>query len=144
MSRLYPHIFATERIGRTLVAACVGGELHEIGIRTVSDFFEMEGWDTYYLGANTPTESILRAISEREADVLGISATMPFHRSALRELVLTVRSREETKGVKILVGGYTVKASPELWKSIGADGFSPSADQAVATAVELLNKRDTG
>ena len=91
MSQLYPHIFSTERIGRKLVAACVGGELHEIGIRTVSDFFEMEGWDTYYMGANTPTESIIRAISDRGADLLGISATMPFHRRPLRELISAVQ-----------------------------------------------------
>lgn len=35
---------------------------HEIGMRMVADFFEMEGWDTYYLGANTPTRSILQTI----------------------------------------------------------------------------------
>ncbi|MGC8603152.1 MAG: cobalamin B12-binding domain-containing protein, partial [Desulfomonilaceae bacterium] len=52
MSQLYSYVFSTEKIGRKLVAACVGGELHEIGVRMVADFFEMEGWDTYYMGAN--------------------------------------------------------------------------------------------
>ena len=144
MSQLYPHIFSTERIGRTLVAACVGGELHEIGIRTVSDFFEMEGWDTYYMGANTPTESVVKAVSEREADILGISATMPFHRSALRQLISTVRERDDTQGVKILVGGYTLRESPELWKQVGADGFAPSADQAVTEAMKLVDSGEIG
>ena len=59
MSLLYPRIFDTKKIGARLVAACVQGDLHEIGLRIVSDFFEIEGWDTFYLGANTPTSGIL-------------------------------------------------------------------------------------
>ncbi len=39
MSRLYPQIFSSQRRGRRLVAACVSGELHELGIRMVADFF---------------------------------------------------------------------------------------------------------
>ncbi len=142
MSQLYPHVFSTERTGRNLVAACVGGELHEIGIRMVSDFFEMEGWDTYYLGANTPTESVLSAMEEREAHVLGISATMPFHRSALRQLISEVRSRDATREIKVLVGGYSLRQSPDLWKQVGADGFAAGADQAVATALRLVNGKE--
>ena len=56
MSQLYPLIFGTERKNRRIVAACVGGDLHEIGIRMVADFFEMDGWDTFYLGADVPTD----------------------------------------------------------------------------------------
>jgi hypothetical protein len=37
------------------VAACVSGELHEIGVRMLCDLLEMEGWNTIYLGANVPT-----------------------------------------------------------------------------------------
>jgi len=54
MSQLYPYIFASEKNGRRMVATCVGGELHEIGARMVADFFEIDGWETYFLGANTP------------------------------------------------------------------------------------------
>ena len=46
-----------------MVATCIGGELHEIGIRMVADFFEMEGWDTYYLGANTPADAVVAELS---------------------------------------------------------------------------------
>ncbi|MBF0550995.1 MAG: B12-binding domain-containing protein [Deltaproteobacteria bacterium] len=58
MSQLYPYIFATERIGRRLVATCVGSELNEIRVRRVADFFGKEGWDTYYLGADVPPDSV--------------------------------------------------------------------------------------
>ena len=49
------------------------------GDRMVADFFEMDGWDTYFLGANTPAESVLRTADERRADVLAVSCTMTFH-----------------------------------------------------------------
>ncbi|HWQ21051.1 MAG TPA: cobalamin-dependent protein [Methanotrichaceae archaeon] len=139
MSQLYPLIFATDRIGRRLVATCVGGELHEIGIRMVADFFELAGWDTYYVGANMPAESILKALSDRHADVLAISATMTFHISKVADLISRVRSSAGLKDVKILVGGYPFNASPDLWHKIGADGYARDASEAVAVASRLLD-----
>ena len=70
MSLLYPRVFNTERIGRTLVAACVQGDLHEIGMRIVANFFELEGWGTSYLGANMPTSGIVDALVQRRPDAL--------------------------------------------------------------------------
>ena len=56
MAQLYPFISVKgqEKAKGSIVAVCVSGELHEIGIRMVADFFEMEGWSTHFLGANMP------------------------------------------------------------------------------------------
>jgi methanogenic corrinoid protein MtbC1 len=139
MSQLYPHIFSTEKIGRTLVATCVSGDLHEIGVRMVSDFFEMEGWDTFYLGANTPARDLLQALTERDADLVLISATMTFHLRFVREIISAIRSDAATKDVKIMVGGYPFNVAFDLWKEIGADGFAKNAEGALATAELLMN-----
>jgi methanogenic corrinoid protein MtbC1 len=138
MSQLYPHIFATEKIGRRLVAASVGGELHEIGIRMVADFFELEGWDTYYVGANTPAESVLRTIDERDAHVLAISATMTFHIRPVVELI--ARVRDMSRQTIILVGGYPFNVSSDLWRSVGADGHARDADAAVVAANRMFGE----
>jgi MerR family transcriptional regulator, light-induced transcriptional regulator len=138
MSQLYPHIFATEKTGGRLVATSVGGELHEIGVRMVADFFEMEGWDTYYVGASTPTESILRTLAEREADILAISATMTFHIRPVVELIARVRERKVP--TLILVGGYPFNISDGLWQTVGADGHARDAEEAVDTANRLLGE----
>ena len=134
MSQLYQYIFSSEKTGRRLVAACVGGELHEIGIRMVADFFEMDGWDTYYMGANTPTSTIIEAIDSHQPDLLAISASMPFHRKTLKELIATVRDHDTDGRVKILVGGYALRSSQDLWIKLGADGFADDAQQAVSLA----------
>jgi MerR family transcriptional regulator, light-induced transcriptional regulator len=137
MSQLYPRIFSGERNGQTLVATCVSGDLHEIGVRMVSDFFEMEGWDTYYVGANAPTESVVRTIADRRADVLAISATITSHVRTLKQLIATVRADAACNGVKVLVGGYPFNLAPELWREVGADASAPDAAMAVEMAARL-------
>lgn len=138
MSQLYPRIFATTRVGRRLLATCIGGELHEIGMRMVADFFELEGWDTYYLGANAPTSGIVRGITERQPDVLGISATMTFHLSLVADLITQIRATEAGQRVRILVGGYPFNKNAMLWKRIGADGWAPDAQTAITVATTLM------
>jgi methanogenic corrinoid protein MtbC1 len=142
MSQLYPHIFAGERNGRRLVAACVGEELHELGIRMVADFFEMEGWDTYYLGANAPTASILDSLDEYDADLLALSTTILGHVAQIREIIEQVHHRERGNGVKILVGGYPFNVSPELWRKVGADGYAVDAQEAIQAANELVSENE--
>jgi methylmalonyl-CoA mutase cobalamin-binding domain/chain len=138
MSQLYPYIFTTERKGKTFVGACVGGELHEIGIRMVADFFEMEGWDTYYLGANTPASVILKAIEDNEADLLGLSIAMPYHRQLLNETIKTVRISELGKDLKIIIGGVALNSKVNNWESFGANAYAPNAHQAIEEANKLV------
>ena len=137
MSLLYPRIFAAERNGRRLVATCIGGELHEIGVRMVADFFEMAGWDTFYLGANTPPDSIIQTVQKREAEVLAVSATMTMHVSRVADLIAAVRD-STVREVKILTGGYPFNRVPDLWQQVGADGYAPNAEAAIARAEQLL------
>ncbi|HYD66219.1 cobalamin B12-binding domain-containing protein [Azospirillum sp.] len=139
MSMLYPRIFAAERCGRSMVATCVSGELHEIGIRMVADFFEMAGWDSYYLGANAPTRSIVRAMVERDAHVLAISATITPHVGTVAELVRAVRAEMGERPLRIIVGGYPFLLEPDLWRVVGADGSAQDAEGAVELAERLLD-----
>lgn len=138
MAQLYPYIFGTEKSGRRLVAACASGELHEIGMRIVTDFLEMEGWDTFYLGANTPTSGIVRTVIDRGAHVLAVSATMTFHIPVVAEVVRALRSSPECAGVKVLVGGYPFHADPDLGKKIGADAQASDARNALAVVDTLV------
>lgn len=138
MAQLYPRIFTTERSGHRMAATCVSGELHEIGLRMVADFFEMEGWDTYYMGANMPTSSIIATLEDKAVDLLGISATMHFHVGAVKDLITAVRASDVGRDFKILVGGYPFISTPSLASKVGADGFGRDATQAIALANELV------
>jgi methanogenic corrinoid protein MtbC1 len=140
MSQLYPHIFATAKIGRTMVATSVAGDLHELGVRMVADFFEMDGWDTFYLGANTPHASVIATVVERQASVLAISATITFHVEAVRALIAAVRKDPDAGGVRILVGGYPFNRNPDLWRNVGGDGYAPDAQEAILLADQLVTE----
>lgn len=139
MSQLYPYIFQGMRKGRSVVVACVGGELHEIGARMVADLFEMQGWDSHFLGANTPPESILRTVAERRPDVLALSATITGHISLVGDLIRQLREKVP-QPPRVFVGGYAFNLSPKLWHKVGADGFAPNAAAAVRAAERALRQ----
>lgn len=137
MSQLYPYIFNTERNGKRLVATCISGDLHEVGIRMVADFFEMEGWDTFYLGANTPIDSIMRTLREQEANLLIVSATMAYHVRAVADLIQAIKRDPGLSSVKIMVGGYPFNVAPDLWINVGADAHALNAAEALDKAAGL-------
>ena len=137
MSLLYPRLFAGHRLGRRMVGACLQGEQHELGVRTLCDFFEMEGWDTFFLGANTPSPAIVDAVAARRAEVLGLSATCGTDLAEVRALVRAVRDGPGGTAVKILVGGAALD-SAERCREVGADGFAGDAQAAVERAHQLL------
>lgn len=140
MSQLYPLIFGAERKNRRVVAACIGGDLHEIGVRMVADFFEMDGWDTFYLGADVPSASIVQSVIDRHADVLAISATLLTHVGSVAELIAAVRSKPGCEELIILVGGHPFNVVTDLWREVGADGHALDAVRAVDLADQLLLK----
>lgn len=138
MSTLYPYIFTAEKKERKMLACSVSGDLHELGIRMLADLFEMDGWDTYYMGANMPEADIIRALSEQQPQLLAISATMPFHISKVESLIKQIRSNTSQDNVKIMVGGYPFLLVQDLWLKVGADAFAASAKEAVTIANNLI------
>jgi len=139
MSQLYPYIMNAERINQRLLAVCVGGELHEIGVRMVADFFEMAGWDTYYIGANTPIESILETLHNQNIDLIAISATITYNIPEVSKLINSIKSSDVGRNIKILVGGRPFNISQELWKKVGADGYAPDAENAIEKAHQMIH-----
>jgi MerR family transcriptional regulator, light-induced transcriptional regulator len=138
MSQLSPHIFRTPRIGRTVLATCVGGELHEVGLHMVADLFELAGWDSHYLGADAPSQAVAEFASVRGVDLVAVSATLPSHRDEVTRMVAVLRAATDAP---ILVGGRLFQLRPGLWRTIGADATASSAAEAVAVGSRLVDER---
>jgi methanogenic corrinoid protein MtbC1 len=139
MSMLRPHFKAAPVKGRRLVATAIRGELHALGLRMVADHFEMDGWDSIYLGANTPNEDVIRSLGDHDADLLAVSVTSMLHLRDVGELIAAVRDDAATSRVKIIVGGAPLGLDPDLWREIGADAWAPSAEAAVGIGNGLLD-----
>jgi MerR family transcriptional regulator, light-induced transcriptional regulator len=138
ITQLYPYIFSGEKTGRHVMTACAVGELHEMGPRMVCDFLEMEGWNTTYLGANVPVPALLRILEERRPDLLALSATMAYHLQVVRKAISDVRRKFTGEQLRIVVGGYAFRNSPELWSEVGADGFASNALEMISLVNRLV------
>ncbi|MFN3430499.1 MAG: B12-binding domain-containing protein [Candidatus Sericytochromatia bacterium] len=140
ISRLYLEAFAAPRRGTGIVVATVPGNMHELGSRMVADLFELAGWDTVYLGPQTP-EAVREAVASRGPALVALSASMPHHLPALRATIAALRHEPASAGVPVLVGGLAFSASAELWRAMGADGFAAEAEDAIAWANERVMAR---
>lgn len=131
MSQLQAKATVAAPNGKTVVAAAVSGNRHEIGIRMVADFFEMTGWRTIFLGADLPAGDIAQATIDFEADAVVLSATLTTQLPAVAAAIAAIRSNPATKSMKVIVGGSGFAESPSLATETGADAFAETPDEAV-------------
>ncbi len=132
LSLLYPRLLLNRTLlGRSLVATSVGSEAHEVGIRMIADLMEQEGWRTTYLGADLPHAEIIDSVAQHRAEVLAVSATMAGHIRGVRELIAALRADPRCRNVRVLVGGRPFTLNSRLAADVGADGWAPSAREAL-------------
>jgi len=122
---------------KKMLGCCLGSELHELGMRMVSDFFEFAGWSTYFLGAVTPSESLVETIKKEEPDVVCLSVSMYFGVPQAEKVIKMIKGIDTYPPPKVLVGGLAFNVNPELSVRIGADGFSGNASEAIKVAEQL-------
>lgn len=122
MARLFEQEFTwSPDRPRTLVAACVDTERHEVGLRMLCDLLEIEGWDTTYLGATVPVESLVEMILKRRPDVIALSTAIAPHLPRLRESIAAVRAATGDDPPLIIAGGRPFLEDPKLAEILGAD-----------------------
>lgn len=132
MAQLYALAKPPAQSRGRMVIAGVQGELHQLGAQMVSDILEFDGWNVRFLGTDMPHSGILSAMEEHEAAVIGVSATMLLSLPKMMELVEAMKQRFPS--VRVLVGGAAFRATPELWREIGADAFAHDLASATDAA----------
>ena len=133
--------------GRRALCCSVAGDLHEVGIRMVSDLLELDGWTVEFLGANVPAGEVLMSVEERSTSpassyhlvVAGASTTLALR--SLGDLVAVMRSSPLASAVPLLVGGGAFAGEPGLGATLGADAVAHSLKDAVVQAGLLVPSR---
>lgn len=138
MASLYTRIPRRVRGKKKIVLTAAPNEFHEVGCRMVADFLEAEGWDVYYLGANTPQVELFRLLKKVKPKVLGISVTMPFNLVQVEEIVMRLQREEDFQEMKIMVGGIAFNLFSDLWRKLGVHGWAKDAETAVALVREWV------
>jgi MerR family transcriptional regulator, light-induced transcriptional regulator len=134
---LYPTVIreaqAAEKTGETALLVCPPREEHELGLRMLSDRFELGGWDAVFLGADTPIAEIVAAAKAVDASMVAMSVSTVYERVELRCFIDTLR--EALPGTRIVVGGPAFSRDPGSWPAeelldpakLGLPGSQPGA-----------------
>ena len=107
LNELYFKIISSDKINKTVIVSCVENEFHQIGIKMISDVFEMNGWNAYFLGANTPINELISFAKTIKPDIFAISLSIYFHLPILEKMRPMIRN--EFPKLPILVGGQAFR-----------------------------------
>ena len=108
LNQLSFEIASLDRVGKVVVVAGIQPELHQIGGKIVADTFEMHGWDSLYLGSNTPPDEFARMVRTTRPHLVALSLTMDFNLSGLRAAIEELR--RESPSPPIIVGGQRISS----------------------------------
>jgi MerR family transcriptional regulator, light-induced transcriptional regulator len=127
LNQLSLDIASRDRVGRIVMVAGIQPELHQVGGKIVADTFEMCGWDTLYIGSNTPPDELARMVRETRPHLVALSLTMYFNLAALRTAIEEIRHESPT--LPIIVGGRGFQAGgAEIGKPYPEVSYIPSLD----------------
>jgi methanogenic corrinoid protein MtbC1 len=107
LNELYFKIISKGKNNKTVIVSCVENEFHQIGIKMIADVFEMNGWNTLFLGANTPTQELINFAKITKPDIIAISLSIYFHLPVLENMIQMIRT--EFPDLTILVGGQAFR-----------------------------------
>jgi MerR family transcriptional regulator, light-induced transcriptional regulator len=116
---------------RSIIAACVDSERHEVGLRMVCDLLEIEGWDVTFLGASVPSSGLAEMVRERRPDAVAFSVSLLGHVPRLTRVVSALREALGEATPVIVVGGRPFLEQPALAAGIGADIVARDAGEVV-------------
>ena len=136
MSVLAYHAKKEPSNGLTVVSAAVAGNVHDIGVRLVSDFFEFAGWRAICLGSDLPAAEIAQSVQFFDTSLVLLSAALSTQLKAVRETIEAIRA--DGTDCKIMVGGTALHDTPDLWAQLGADAYAASPTGAVTTGTQLV------
>jgi MerR family transcriptional regulator, light-induced transcriptional regulator len=125
--------------GPALVAACVEGERHELGLRMVCGLFRAEGWAVHYLGADVAPRFLLEAVQLHRPKVILLSVKLAKNLPAVKEAIDVLSSELSSEHVPpIVVGGQLAIEQSEALRAWGAIPVASTHPAAAVTAVSEL------
>lgn len=117
-----------------IVIATVHGDIHDIGKNIVKLLLENYGYNVIDLGKNVPPETVLNAVIENHAPLVGLSALMTTTVPAMEETVRLVK--EKAPWCKTVVGGAVL--TQDYADKIGADKYAADAMESVRYAESVI------
>jgi methanogenic corrinoid protein MtbC1 len=114
------------------------GIAHAVGLRMVSDAFELAGWDVQYLGANVPTRALVQHALAWKPHLVGLSVSFA---QQLRTVKNVIAQMDESFGAvrpAVILGGLAINRFSQLSSMVGADACSADAKSAPLRADQVV------
>lgn len=124
IENMYPYVVAERQAkrlvnGKTVAVMCPPDEYHDVGARMVSDVLNIEGYETVFVGANTPWKVFETVLEQTEIDMVAISISNPYHLVSTKRIIEGIRGMRPT--MLVIVGGFAISKLDEPTKTLGAD-----------------------
>ena len=106
-------------------------------MRWACDAFEMAGWEVELLQNAATADTLLHALREMGPQLMGLSAALPPHLLATRELLRQQRDALGGAMPRVILGGLAVNQYPEIARGMGAEIIGPDAESLIQTLAEM-------
>lgn len=125
----YPYVLkkieSIEKNGKKVLIVCPVEEYHEIGARMAHTFFTLHGFDSVFIGANTPLNVVLDSVKYMQPDFVAISVTNFYNIIKAKEIVSAIKLHNPN--TKIIAGGQAFENDAAL-ETVQADYHISSFD----------------
>lgn len=121
--------------GRAMLAACVAGEHHDLGLRMIVALLRGRGRLVQFFGANVDTRFLQEEVRTRRPAVVLLSATMAECLPTVRDAAAALHEAAAPDPLTIIVGGQAVRghqAALRRW------GVVPAASDDLAAALRTI------
>jgi len=122
----------------TVVIGTVYGDIHSIGKDMVAALAVAEGFRVIDLGVDVKVDSFMEAIRKNKPEILAMSALLTTTAPEQGRVIKMLKDEGLREKVKVVVGGGPITA--DFARSMGADGYEPTAPMGVKLFKKLLGK----
>ncbi len=127
--RTAPELHCKPHNGKRAAFACAEGDLHEIGLRLLASAFETDGWQAYYIGPNTPFDTLRAFVKGAGPDVLLLSCTMSTRKEWLAKEIQSLGRVCASRNTMFVCGGAFTAGFKEA--ELGCDHIAYSVGDAL-------------
>ncbi len=103
MNELYENIISETQSEKNVVLGCLENEHHQVGIKMIADVFEMYGWDTFFLGANTPLPDFIDYAKDNNPQIIALSLSIYSHIKLFENMI--EQCHNAFPQIPIIIGG---------------------------------------
>lgn len=108
----HPYVLQQRQGTNHLKAAviCPDQEQHELGARMINDYLILQGFQSFFVGRDTPRKEFVDMIKTLSLDVVAISVTNYYHLAEVKKTIELINTTQNH--VKVIIGGRAIANNP--------------------------------